>query len=145
MDALINGGEMKLVDGGLQRRSYTYIDDAIDCTYRIVENLGGVCDRQIFNIGSPRNEVTIRELAEAMHEIYVAKFRDSDAALPEIVTVPGETFYGRGYEDSDRRIPDIAKARTLLGWEPKWGFKELLEATMSYYVHQYPKLEALAK
>src|SRR5437879_1903743 len=74
MDALIQGGVMKLVDGGEQRRCYTYIDDAIECVYRIVENPGGVCDRQIFNIGSPHNEVSIRQLAEIMREIYAGKF-----------------------------------------------------------------------
>jgi len=137
MDALLNGGQMKLVDGGSHRRCYTYIDDAIECTYRIVENPGGVCDRQIFNIGSPYNEVSIRQMAETMREIYAEKFRPEGAALPEIVSVPGETFYGEGYEDSDRRIPNITKARTLLGWEPKWRFRELLEATMSYYVNEY--------
>jgi len=140
MAALINGGEMKLVDGGKQRRSYTYIDDAVECAYRIVENRGGACDRQIFNIGSPSNEVSIRELAEMMREIYAEKFRDSATRLPEIVNVSGEAFYGKGYEDSDRRIPDITKARTLLGWEPRWPLRELLEATMSYYVHEYPRL-----
>jgi UDP-apiose/xylose synthase len=137
LDALLHGGQMKLVNGGTQRRCYTYIDDAIECTYRIVENPGAVCDRQIFNIGSPFNEVTIRQLAETMREIYAEKFRDPAVPLPEIVSVPGETFYGKGYEDSDRRIPDITKVRTLLGWAPRWGIREMLEATMSYHVNEY--------
>jgi UDP-apiose/xylose synthase len=118
MDALIQGTKMQLVDGGSQRRCYTYIDDAVECAYRIVENPGGICDRQIFNIGSPSNEVSIRQMAEIMLELYAAKFCDPAVQLPEIVSVPGETFYGAGYDDSDRRIPDISKARTLLGWEP---------------------------
>jgi UDP-apiose/xylose synthase len=126
----------------VRRRCYTYIDDAIDCTYRIVQNLGGVCDRQIFNIGSPFNEITIRQMAETMREIYAEKFRDPAGGLPDIVSVSGEEFYGKGYEDSDRRIPDITKARTLLAWEPKWKFRDLLEATMSYYVHEYPRTRA---
>ena len=145
MDALLTGGQMKLVDGGAQRRCYTYIDDAIECVYRIVENPGGVCDRQIFNIGSPYNEVSIRFLAEAMREIYAEKFGRPGAPLAQIVSVPAEEFYGKGYEDSDRRIPDIAKARALLGWEPRWGIREMLEATMSYYVNEYPKQAAWSK
>jgi len=144
MDALMQGTPMQLVDGGGQRRCYTYIDDAIECTYRIVANPGGVCDRQIFNVGSPYNEVSIRHMAETMREIYAEKFRDPATPLPEIVTVTGEAFYGQGYEDSDRRIPNIAKARTLLGWEPKWGFRELLEATMRYYVNEYPRAKTHA-
>jgi UDP-apiose/xylose synthase len=139
MEALLNGTPMKLVDGGHRRRCYTYIDDAIECTYRIVENPGGVCDQQIFNIGSPGNETSIRQMAYTMREIYAAKFRNPDVPLPEIVEVTGEEFYGKGYEDSDRRIPDITKARTLLGWEPKWSFRDLLEATMRYYVIDYRK------
>jgi len=139
MEALLQGTEMKLVDGGSHRRCYTYIEDAIECTYRIVENPGGVCDRQIINVGSPHNEVSIRQMAEMMREIYAEKFRDSNIPLPRIATVSGEEFYGEGYDDSDRRIPDITKARTLLGWEPRWRFRELLEETMRYYVQQSRK------
>lgn len=136
MSALLNGTPMKLVNGGVNRRCYTYIDDAIDCTYRIVENRGGVCDRQIFNIGSPHNEVSIRQMAEMMREIYSQKFRDPEVPLPEIVGVSGEEFYGEGYDDSDRRIPDITKARTLLGWEPVCSIRDALERTMQYYVSE---------
>jgi nucleoside-diphosphate-sugar epimerase len=136
MDALLNGTQMKLVNGGTARRCYTYIDDAIDCTYRIVQNPNGACDRQIFNIGSPKNETSIRGMAELMREIYAAKFHDPAVRLPEIASIPGDEFYGEGYDDSDRRIPNIAKARTLLGWEPKWSFHDILETTMRYYVDQ---------
>ena len=85
MDALINGTQMKLVEGGYQRRCYTYIDDAIECIYRIIENPEGVSNQQIFNIGSPQNEVTIRELAETMIKIYAEKFRNPNVPLPEII------------------------------------------------------------
>jgi UDP-apiose/xylose synthase len=142
MDALLQGTEIRLVDGGVRRRCYTYIDDAVEGTYRIVENPGGVCDREIFNLGSPQNETSIRQMAETMLDIYGTKYRDPAVPLPRIVSVPGEEFYGAGYEDSDRRIPDIAKARTLLGWEPRWGFRELLEATMDYYVRETRKASA---
>jgi UDP-apiose/xylose synthase len=137
MDALIHGTQMKLVNGGNARRCYTYIDDAIECIYRIIENPGNVCNQQIFNIGSPMNEISIRELAEAMREIYAKKFRDPKVPLPEIVDISGEEFYGKGYEDSDRRIPDISKAKHLLKWQPKWELLELLESSMHYYRTEY--------
>jgi UDP-apiose/xylose synthase len=137
MEALFDGTPMKLVNGGVNRRCYTYIDDAIECTARIVDNPGGVCDRQIFNIGSPYNEVSIRRMAEMMREIYAEKFRDPRTALPDIVSVTGEEFYGAGYDDSDRRIPDVTKARTLLGWNPRWNLADTLEATMRYFVAAY--------
>lgn len=137
MEALINGTKMELVDGGSARRCYTYIDDAIECSARIVENPGGVCNQQIFNIGNPNNEVSIRQLAEAMRDIYAEKHRKPGVPLPEIVDVPGAEFYGEGYDDSDRRIPDMTKVRTLLGWEPKWDLRPMLEETMQYYVTEY--------
>jgi UDP-apiose/xylose synthase len=132
MDALIHGTPMQLVDGGTARRCYTYIDDAVECMYRVVENPGGVCDRQIFNVGSPYNELSIRELAETMREIYAEKYLEPGQQLSEIVSVTGEEFYGAGYDDSDRRIPDITKARTLLGWEPEWKLRDLIESSMDY-------------
>jgi UDP-apiose/xylose synthase len=137
MDALMNGTKMELVNGGGQRRCYTYIDDAIDCTMRIVENPNESCNQQIFNVGHPGNEVTIRQLAENMLDIYKEKFAKPGDKLPEIVEISGEEFYGKGYDDSDRRIPDITKARTLLDWEPKWDLRSMLEATMRYYVTEY--------
>ena len=137
MEALINGSCMYLVEGGRHQRCYTYIDDAIDGIYRIVENPGLVCDRQIFNVGSPYNEVTIRDLAILMGEIYREINPGDNRPQAGLVEVSGEDFYGEGYEDSDRRIPDIDKARRLLGWEPRYGLREALELTMTYYLGQY--------
>lgn len=137
MDALLNGAPMKLVDGGKNRRCYTYIDDAIEAIYQIVLNPHGVCDKQVFNIGSPENEVSIRELAELMRNIYENNFVESGGPISAIIEVSGEEFYGKGYEDSDRRIPNIAKARTLLGWEPRWTLRRLLETTMSLTIEEW--------
>jgi UDP-apiose/xylose synthase len=134
MEALLDGTPMKLVDGGNQRRCYTFIRDAVDCVARIVDNPGGACDRQIFNIGSPENEVSIRELAALMRDLYARHFAVEGAPLPEIVDVTAEKFYGEGYEDSDRRIPDIDKARRLLGWNPRTSLVDMLMPTMTYYV-----------
>ena len=140
MEALLAGAPLKLVDGGSHRRCYTFIDDAVACLARIVENPGGVCDRQIFNVGSPQNEISIRGLAELMREIYGRLFGAPGAPRSALVDVPAADFYGEGYEDSDRRIPDIAKARTLLGWEPRWGLREMFEKTMAYYVDEDRRL-----
>jgi nucleoside-diphosphate-sugar epimerase len=137
MDALLHGTPMKLVDGGKNRRTYTYIDDAIDCVVRIIDNPRGVCDGEIFNIGTPANEISICDLAQLMREIFETHFRHAGETLPEIVSVSSEEFYGRGYDDCDRRIPDISKARRLLGWEPKHDLRSALVKTMTYFVEQH--------
>jgi UDP-apiose/xylose synthase len=47
------------------------------------------------------------------------------------VDVDSRDFYGEGYEDSDRRIPDISKAEKLLGWRPKYDLDETIERSMA--------------
>jgi nucleoside-diphosphate-sugar epimerase len=133
LSALRSGSPMRLVNGGHQRRAYTLIDDATDCIMRIIANPDGVCNKEIFNIGSPDNEVSIRELSLKMQEIYKRRWWDGTTPLPELVEVSGEAFYGQGYDDSDRRIPDIMKARMLLGWKPQYDLEETLERSMAYW------------
>lgn len=136
MGALLRGEPLKLVDGGRHRRCYVYIDDAVEALARIVENSDGVCDRQIFNIGNPANETSIRDLAALMRDIFREKRPDKGGPESEIIEIPARDFYGEGYDDSDRRIPDISKARRLLHWEPKTGLREALELTMAYYMRR---------
>jgi len=144
MNALLYGTPMKLVDGGTNYRAYTYIDDAVDCIVRILDNPGGACDRQIFNIGTPENEVTIKYMAHRMREIFDKEFRQPGDPTPEIVDVTAEEFYGKGYEDCDRRIPNVDKARTLLGWRSEHDFDSVLFRTMKYFVDKHRAKHAAA-
>lgn len=147
MDSLLYGtNPIKLVDGGRAYRAYTYIDDAVDCIVRIIEDNNNNCDGQIFNIGQPSNELTIKEMAHKMCDTFDAKFREEgDPPRPEIVNVTGAEFYGEGYEDCDRRIPNIDKARKLLGWDPKYNIDEVITKTMEYFVTEYRKKQAAEK
>ena len=63
---------------------------------------------------------------------------------PEIISISGEEFYGKGYEDCDRRIANIDKARNLLGWDPKYGIDEVITKTMEYFVNEHRKKQAAA-
>ena len=133
MDALLCGTPMQLVNGGRSRRSYTYIDDAIECIYRIIENRGGGCSREIFNVGSDQNEVSIRELAEQMRSLYAAHFLSPGETLPPLVDVSAEAFYGKGYDDAGRLPPDVSKLRAL-GWEPRRDMKATFGDAMAFYL-----------
>jgi UDP-apiose/xylose synthase len=70
---------------------------------------------QIFNVGNPDNDVSIKELAVGLRR-FGRTFRRAPARLRD---VSSKDFYGEGYDDSERRVPDISKARTLLGWAPR--------------------------
>jgi nucleoside-diphosphate-sugar epimerase len=57
---ILRGKDIQLVDGGAQRRSFTYIDDGVDALMRIIENKDGCADGRIFNIGNPKNDIGAR-------------------------------------------------------------------------------------
>jgi nucleoside-diphosphate-sugar epimerase len=132
---LLRGEPITLVDGGRQRRCFTHVDDGIDALMRILANRDGVAEQRIFNIGHPENDHSIRELAEAMVRV-LSKF-PGFADLPAGVRIQeqsAEGYYGSEYQDIVRRVPSIARARELLGWEPKIRFEEALRRTIAHYV-----------
>jgi len=131
---MMRGEPIRLVDGGEQKRCFTYVDDGIDCLMRIIENKNDVCNGQIFNIGNPRNEATVRELARMLRDLYVSYTKDESAKPPEIIEVSSKEFYGKGYQDINRRVPSIAKAGEILGWEPKVDLFTALKKTIEYYL-----------
>jgi UDP-apiose/xylose synthase len=137
MEALLFNKPLRLVDGGRNRRVFTYISDAIDAVMAMIEKPDRA-DGQVFNVGNPANELTISGLARRMAAIYAELAPNTGGARkPEIVSVSGAEFYGPGYEDSDRRIPDIAKARERLGWNPKTAIDEALRATVGAFIRDY--------
>ena len=83
------------------------------------------------------SETTIRGLAELLKSIFDEEFRKPGDPDPEIVDVPAEEFYGPGYEDCDRRIPDVSKARALLGWESRHDLRSVVYHTMKYFVDRH--------
>ena len=132
---LIQGEAIRLVDGGEQKRCFTYVDDGIDGLMRIIENKNDVCNGEIFNLGNPGNEATIRELAYKLRDIFVSyRGNGGGRKTPEIVEVSSGDFYGKGYQDIDRRVPSIKKAREILGWEPKVDLDTALSRTIEYYL-----------
>lgn len=137
MEALLDGKVMQLVDGGTARRTITSIHDAIDAILLMLANFGAA-QNQIFNIGSPDNEISMADVAVLMRDIYAEVSGDESARLTPIEPVSALQFYGPGYEDCDRRVPDISKARQLLGWAPTRTLEETLGETIRYYFEAYP-------
>ncbi len=134
--ALLSGDPMQLVDEGKNRRAFTWIGDAIDACMKILEK-PDVAEGHIFNIGNPANEITIANLAARMISIWNSISPD---VLPYAITpknVSGLEFYGQGYEDSDRRLPDIGKARSILDWEPKTDLDSALRKTLEAALAKY--------
>ena len=99
---------------GSQTRSLCYVSDLVDGIYRLMRS--DVSDP--VNIGNPR-EMTIRELAEAIIKLVGSRSRIVNKPLP--------------VDDPKVRQPDITRARSLLGWEPKVALEDGLRTTLAYF------------
>lgn len=142
ISSLFLGEPIRLVDGGLQRRCFTYIDDGIDCLIKIIENKDGRLNGEIFNIGNPNNEATIKDLAYKLKALFVEHSSVKNLnRSSEIIEVYSKEFYGEGYQDINFRVPSIKKAKDLIGWEPKVDLDTALKKTLAYYFDSNPKPE----
>ena len=131
---VLNRGGISLVGGGEQRRSFTWVGDAIEGLAHIVDNKEGKATGEIFNIGNPYNHYSIKEMAEmtidALKEFpqYKAK---AEAAKIEIVAP--EQYYGKAYDDAQDRRPSIKKMERVFGWKPATNMHDMLVKTIQYY------------
>ncbi|XP_068653926.1 UDP-D-apiose/UDP-D-xylose synthase 2-like [Aristolochia californica] len=83
---LLRSNPLKLVDGGQTQNTFVYVKDAIEAVLLMIENPARA-NGHIFNVGNPNNEVTVKQTCS--------------------VDVSSKEFYGEGYDDSNKRIPDM--------------------------------------
>jgi nucleoside-diphosphate-sugar epimerase len=143
---IVRGENIQLVDGGTQRRCFTFISEGIDCLMRIIANAGGVASRKIYNVGNPRNDLSVRELAELM--LSVAKTIDvyaETAARVRLVEVSAERYYGAGYQDVRSRVPWIENTKAELGWAPRIDMPAAVRSIFESYRANLPAARALVE
>ena len=131
---IVRGERIQLVDGGRQRRAFTFIDDGIDALMRIIANPRRIASRKIYNIGNPRNNLSVRELAQTMLEIALEypEYRAAARRVKLVQTSP-QKYYGEGYQDMQHRLPDIATTMRDLGWKPRTGMTQALRHIYDAY------------
>ena len=135
---LVEGSPIRLIDGGEQKRCFTDVKDGIEGLFRIIENQDGKCDGQIFNIGNPVNEASIKELAEILTEQFEKHpLRDKFPPLAGMVEVESSSYYGKGgYQDVLVRKPSIRNARKRLNWEPRITLDEAVASTLDFFLQE---------
>ncbi|UFS68566.1 bifunctional UDP-4-keto-pentose/UDP-xylose synthase [Geomonas sp. RF6] len=142
---IVAGEPILLVDGGNQRRSFTFVEDGIDCLMRIIENREGGADNGIFNIGNPTNDLSVKELALKLRDMVreYPEYREK-AENCQIVETTSDSFYGKGYQDMLTRVPSVKNAKERLGWEPATTIDDALRSTLDFYlIEQREKIEHL--
>lgn len=141
---IARGESISLVDGGAQRRSYTYIDDGIDALMRIIENKNKIATGKIYNIGNPANDLSVRELAQLMLDI-AREFPEyrTGAEKVKLVEVTAQKYYGKGYQDIQTRVPWIENTRNELNWEPRTTLRAALTKVFDAYRGEVGQARAL--
>jgi dTDP-glucose 4,6-dehydratase len=114
MSQALRGEDVTIFGSGQQTRSFCYVTDLVEGVIRLLES--NVNDP--VNIGNP-HEMTIEEIARAIIRLTGTKSRLVYRPLPE--------------DDPKVRQPDITRARTLLGWEPKVPLEDGLKKTLAYF------------
>jgi nucleoside-diphosphate-sugar epimerase len=142
---IVRGEPIQLVDGGSQKRAFTYIDDGIAALMKIIENKGGVASGRIYNVGNPKNNYSVRELAEMMLELAKAypEYR-RNAAKVKLVNTSASKYYGKGKQDVRNRVPWIEKTKKDLGWAHKVDMNTALKRIFDAYRGQLDDARALA-
>jgi UDP-glucose 4-epimerase len=117
------GHPLTVYGDGTQSRCFTYISDVVGALIRLVETREAV--GEVFNVGNDREETTILDLAR--------RVQARTGTRSEVVLVPYDTAYEEGFEDMQRRVPDLAKIRGLIGYEPKIQLDEILDRVIGYF------------
>lgn len=130
LSALLTGGPIRLVDGGHVHRAFLHIDDGTAAFQTILDHPDETRN-ETFNVGNPNNNITVRDFASLMVEVY-EELTGRPATSP-IVEISGEAFYGAGYEDGDRLPPDISKMQRL-GWSPVHDLRTTVRDVMLDYL-----------
>jgi nucleoside-diphosphate-sugar epimerase len=143
---MVRGEPIKLVDGGRQKRAFTYIDDGVDALMKIIANPKGVASGKIYNIGNPRNNYSVKELAEMMLKLAreYPEYRDNAKKVKLVKTTSAE-YYGKGYQDVQNRVPRIANTTADLGWKPKIAMREALKRIFDAYRTQVAEAARLVE
>ena len=143
---IVRGEPIKLVDGGRQKRAFTYIDDGIDALMKIIANPGRIASGNIYNVGNPRNNYSVKELAGMMLKLALEypEYRDN-ARKVKLVKTTAAQYYGKGYQDVQNRVPKIANTTKDLGWKPKIGMREALKRIFDSYRTQVQEARQLVE
>jgi nucleoside-diphosphate-sugar epimerase len=125
---IVRGENIKLVDGGTQKRAFTYISDGIDALMKIIENPDGIAN------GNPKNNYSVRHLAQMMLKLALTYPEYSRSAKKvRLLNISSAAYYGKGYQDVQNRVPKIDTTCKDLKWKPRVNMTVALKHIFDAY------------
>jgi UDP-glucose 4-epimerase len=115
---------IEVYGSGEQIRCFCHVDDAVRALLLVMESEQAV--GQVFNVGN-HQQISIMDLAKKVIELTNSK--------SEIVKVPYAEAYPEGFEDMQRRVPDISKINTVLGWSPQIGLNQIVKDIAAFHAN----------
>lgn len=125
----LTGQPITVYGDGRQSRCFCDVADVVRAIIGLAEEPGAV--GQVFNVGST-HEITILDLANKVLHLTHGAHQGHEAGS-RIVFVPYAEAYEEGFEDMRRRVPDISKIQSLLGWRPEISLEETLQRVIDFH------------
>ena len=122
----LSGQPINVHGDGSQTRCFTYVDDTARGTF--LAGFREEAEGTVVNLGNPV-ETSIRELAEQICTLV--------GSSSELNFIPYEQYYGKGFEDTRRRVPDVSRAKELLDWGPTIDLATGLARTLEWWKQTY--------
>ena len=122
VSAALKNQPLQVYGNGDQIRCFCHVDDAVRALLLVMDSNKAVGN--VFNIGN-NQQTSILDLAKKIIEITGSK--------SEIVKVPYSEAYPEGFEDMQRRVPDISKIKNSLGWTPQIGLDQIIKDIAAFH------------
>lgn len=115
VEAALSNKDVEVFGDGEQKRVFCHVADAIDAMFKLTQNEGSI--GEVFNIGGSE-EISIKNLAEEVVNLTNSKSKIKFSTYSD--------SYGEGFEDMQRRVPNLSKVNNFISWEPKFSLKQII-------------------
>ena len=120
--AAVRNESIQVYGSGDQIRCFCHVSDAIRALLLVIDSDKAI--GQVFNVGN-NQQISIMDLAKKVIEITGSK--------SEIKKIPYSEAYPVGFEDMQRRVPDISKIKNVLGWSPEIGLEQIIRDIADFH------------
>ena len=122
IQSALNNEEITIYDDGSQSRVFCHVEDAVKAVLTLSETDSTIGD--YFNVGGT-GETTIKELA--------AKVIERTKSTSTTRFIPYSDAYPAGFEDMQRRVPDISKIKKVINWEPQHSLDSIIDSVAASF------------